>query len=138
MTTDLIANMLTNIRNANKILNTYTFCKYTKININILNILIDEGYILNYKILENIKKSLIIKIFLKYKGWWIKKPVFSLIKKISKLSNRIYCKYKNLKKNIYMLNYNKGIAILSTSSGLLTQHKATKLKKGGELICYIE
>ena len=135
MTNDLIANMLTNIRNASKVLHLFTFCQYSKLNLNILNILITENYIKNYKILNNNSS---IKIFLKYKGWWIKKPTFFLLKKISKSGKRIFSNYKQLPKNINILNYSKGIAILSTSSGLMTHHKAKKLKKGGEILCYIE
>jgi small subunit ribosomal protein S8 len=136
MITDSVANMLTNIKNASKVFNLYTFSKYNKLNLNILNILISENYILNYQIFN--KKFKIIKIFLKYTGFWTKNSSFKILKKISTPGKRSYCKYKNLKKNINILNFYKGIGILSTSIGLLTHHKAIQLQKGGELLCYIE
>lgn len=137
MTHDLISDMLTCIRNASAVKHIFTYIKYTKLNLNILLILINEGYIKNYSF-EKINRDLKIKIFLKYKGWWLKKSYFSIIKRISKPGKRIFTKYKDLKKNIPTFKYSQGIAIISTSSGLMTHLKALKLKKGGEILCYIE
>nr|YP_009545265.1 ribosomal protein S8 [Synura uvella]AYO28419.1 ribosomal protein S8 [Synura uvella] len=134
MTNDLVSDMLTRIRNACLARHSFTEVCYSKLNISILNVLQSEGYIKNFEIkpAENL-----IKILLKYKGWWIKKPLFSVIKRISKPGQRVFCGYKNFQKIIDVLNYEQGIAIISTSSGIMNHKKATKLKKGGEIICYI-
>lgn len=76
-------------------------------------------------------------MLLKYKGWWIKKPFFSIIKRISKPGKRVFSGYKDFGANIDILRYEQGIAIISTSSGVMGHLKATKLKKGGEILCYI-
>lgn len=138
MTTDKIANMLTNIRNATKLFHSYTYCDNTRINRDILNILITENYITNYLITFSQKNKYILKIFLKYKGWWKQTPTFFILKRISKSGKRIYSTYKNLKQNNNIINITKGIAIISTSNGLMTHNTAIQLKKGGELLCYIE
>jgi small subunit ribosomal protein S8 len=74
---------------------------------------------------------------LKYKGWWVKKPFFSSIVRISKPGQRIFSKYKDFKKKISLLKYEQGIAIISTSSGVMSHLKASKMKKGGEILCFI-
>jgi len=74
---------------------------------------------------------------LKYKGWWIKKPLFSIIKRISKPGQRVFSGYKDFPKLIDTLQYEQGTAIVSTSVGVMSHNKATKLKKGGEIVCYI-
>ena len=78
-----------------------------------------------------------IKIYLKYKGWWIKKSFFSILKRISKPGKRVFSNYKNFDNSINVLRYQQGIAIISTSSGVMSHLKATQLKKGGEILCYI-
>jgi small subunit ribosomal protein S8 len=78
-----------------------------------------------------------IKAVLKYSGWWKKKPVFSILKRISKPGQRIFASYKDFNKIIDALKYEQGIAIISTSSGIMSHLKASKLKKGGEILCYI-
>jgi small subunit ribosomal protein S8 len=78
-----------------------------------------------------------IKIYLKYKGWWIKKSFFSILKRISKPGKRVFSNYKNFNDSINVLRYQQGIAIISTSSGVMSHLKATQLKKGGEILCYI-
>jgi small subunit ribosomal protein S8 len=79
----------------------------------------------------------IIKVYLKYKGWWIKKSFFSILKRISKPGKRVFSNYKNFNNSINVLRYQQGIAIISTSSGVMSHLKATQLKKGGEILCYI-
>ena len=77
------------------------------------------------------------KALLKYKCWWIKKPIFSTIQRVSKPGKRVFSSYKNFYKEISILKYQQGTAIISTSSGIMSHLKATKLKKGGEILCYI-
>jgi small subunit ribosomal protein S8 len=74
---------------------------------------------------------------LKYKGWWIKKPLFSIIKRISKPGQRVFSGYKNFQDTIDVLRYEQGTAIISTSAGIVSHIKAQKLKKGGEILCYV-
>jgi small subunit ribosomal protein S8 len=137
MTSDLVSDMLTRIRNASLAKHTFAKVLYSKINIAILKVLLSEGYISSYQIEENFKQIKNIKIFLKYKGWWIKRPFFSTIKRVSKPGNRVFVGYKNFQKAIDILRYQQGTAIISTSSGVMSHFKAEKLKKGGEIICYI-
>ena len=138
MTNYLVSDMLTRIRNASLARHTFTRIRYSKLNLGILKVLENEGYITGY-ILENEDKpaQTTIKTFLKYKGWWIKKPFFSVIKRICKPGKRVFSGYKNFGTNIDILRYEQGTAIISTSSGVMSHLKAQKLKKGGEILCYI-
>jgi small subunit ribosomal protein S8 len=137
MVNDLVSDMLTRIRNATMVKHNFTYVFYSKLNVAILKILFSEGYIQNY-IIENIteqKKQ--IKIILRYKGWWIKKPFFLEIKRISKPGNRVFSSYKHFQNFIDTLKHQQGIAIISTSMGVMSNIKAVKFKKGGEILCYI-
>lgn len=137
MTTDLIADMLTRIRNASLARHTFTTIKYSKLNLAILKVLVAEGYITSYNVEDINSSQKKIKTVLKYKGWWIKKPFFSVIKRISKPGQRIFSSYKDFTTTIDVLKYNQGMAIISTSSGVMSHVKASTLKKGGEILCYI-
>jgi small subunit ribosomal protein S8 len=137
MTKDLISDMLTKLRNANLIKQNYTLIKYTNINFSILKILLKQGYIKDLQLLNTSKKKE-IKVFLKYKGWWIKKSVFSKLERISKPGRRIFSDYRHFSLKCNYLKSLQGIAIISTSTGIMTNFKAKKLKKGGEIICYIQ
>ena len=138
MTNDLVSDMLTRIRNASLARHNFTAIRYNKINLGILKILKSEGYIQDY-LLENEESlsKIRIKVLLKYKGWWIKKPLFSIIKRVSTPGKRVFSGYKNFGKTIDVLRYEQGVAIVSTSSGIMGHLKATKLRKGGEILCYI-
>lgn len=138
MTIDLISDMLTRIRNASYSRKNFTYINYSKINMAILTILVKEGYIKNFKVEEISDKKKLIKASLKYKGWWIKKSFFSKIYRISKPGQKIFLSYKNFSKKLINLNSKQGVAIISTSSGIMSHKKAIKLKKGGEILCYIE
>jgi small subunit ribosomal protein S8 len=137
MTNDLVSDMLTRIRNASLAKHSFTCVNYSKLNLAILNVLKGEGYIKEYSLETNEKNQFFIKILLNYKGWWIKKPLFSTIKRISKPGHRIFSGYKNFDDVIDVLRYQQGIAIISTSIGVMSHNKATKLKKGGEILCYV-
>jgi small subunit ribosomal protein S8 len=99
--------------------------------------LLAEGYITSYSLEKNSFNQNDIKIILKYKGWWIKKPLFSIMKRISKPGQRVFSGYKNFNDIINVLKYEQGTAIISTSVGVMSHNKATTLKKGGEILCYI-
>lgn len=138
MVNDKISDMLTRIRNANLARHISTFVFYCKSNLEILEVLFKEGYIESYSYEEQVNIRPVIKVVLKYKGWWIKKPVFSLLKRISRPGKRIYSSYLDFEKRIDNLKYGHGIAIISTSTGIMSHLKAFKYKKGGEILCYIE
>ena len=137
MTNDLVSDMLTRIRNASMARHSFARVRYSKLNLAILRVLAAEGYIKSYTIetLEPVDNG--IKIILKYKGWWIKKPLFSIIKRVSKPGQRVFSGYKKFKDTIDVLRYDQGTAIISTSAGIISHIKAQKLKKGGEILCYV-
>ena len=138
MTNDNISDMLTRIRNASMAKHSFTRVVYSKVNLAILKVLLAEGYIQDYNmesVLSDSKKE--IKIFLKYKGWWIKKPLFSTLQRISRPGQRVFSGYKNFNNVINVLRHEQGTAIISTSIGVMSHLKATRLKKGGEILCYI-
>ncbi len=138
MTNDLVSDMLTRIRNASLARHSFTRIRYSKLNLAILKVLEAEGYIKEFYIENDTNSSQkIIKALLKYKGWWIKKPFFSTIQRVSKPGKRVFSGYKNFNKEIDVLKYQQGTAIISTSSGIMSHLKAIKLKKGGEILCYI-
>jgi small subunit ribosomal protein S8 len=137
MTNDLVSDMLTRIRNSSLARHTFVRVRYSKLNLAILKVLENESYIEKYVVEKNSNGQEEIKIFLKYKGWWIKKPLFSTIKRISKPGQRVFSGYKNFDKLIDTLRFEQGTAIISTSNGVMSHLKATKLKKGGEILCYI-
>jgi small subunit ribosomal protein S8 len=136
MTNDLVSDMLTRIRNASLAKHTFTRVNYSKLNLAILKVLEGEGYINDYQIENDLSRNM-IKINLKYKGWWIKKPLFSTLERISKPGQRVFSGYKDFTNTIDTLKYEQGTAIISTSIGVMSHLKATKLKKGGEILCYI-
>jgi small subunit ribosomal protein S8 len=139
MVNDLVSDMLTRIRNASLARHSFVSVQYSKLTLAVLKVLNSEGYIKTYSIEEENNKTTqkTIKVLLKYKGWWIKKPLFSTLKRISKPGQRVFSGYKNFNKVINILKYNQGTAIISTSSGVISHSKAEKLKKGGEILCYI-
>ena len=137
MSNDLVSDMLTRIRNACLARHSLARVRYSNLNLAILKVLEAEGYIKSFELEKNEKDQLIIKIFLKYKGWWIKKPLFSNLNRISKPGQRVFSSYKTFQNIIDVLRFEQGIAIISTSSGVMSHVKAEKLKKGGEILCYI-
>jgi small subunit ribosomal protein S8 len=137
MTNDLVSDMLTRIRNASLARHTFSRVRFSNLNLAVLKVLQAEGYIKSYEIEEQDNLKKLIKIYLKYKGWWIKKPLFSILKRISKPGQRVFSGYKNFNRTVDLLKYEQGTAIISTSIGVMSHLKAKKLKKGGEILCYI-
>ena len=135
MVNDIISDILTRIRNANMIKHQIVQIPATKMSKAIVMILKDEGFIENFEIYkENNFPYLLIS--LKYKGK-LRQPVICKIKRISKPGLRVFSGYKQFANKLDVLRYEQGIAIISTSSGIMSHIKASKLKKGGEIICYI-
>nr|YP_011005457.1 30S ribosomal protein S8 [Choristocarpus tenellus]WAM62320.1 30S ribosomal protein S8 [Choristocarpus tenellus] len=131
MTIDIIADMLTRIRNANLVRHRIVQILKTKMTLSVVQILKQEGYISNFKEFTTSNKKYLI-LYLKYNGQ-LRQPIITGLKQVSKSGLRIYVNKKNLPK---VLN-NLGIAILSTSKGIMTNHKAKQLNIGGEILCYI-
>jgi small subunit ribosomal protein S8 len=128
---DTISDMLTRIRNANNAKHHLVEVPFTKMTSNIVNILKTEGFIQDFEVVsEGINKTILIS--LKYTG---KKriPIITTLKRVSKPGVRVYMGTKNLPRILG----NLGIAIISTSQGVMTDSEARKMKVGGEILCYI-
>lgn len=128
--TDPVADMLTRIRNANIAGHATVDIPASKIKKNIAEILVKEGYIKGYEIVEGEAQD-VIRVAMKYGP--DKTKVITGIKKISKPGLKVYAKADEVPKVLGGL----GIAIISTSSGLVTDKEARKLGVGGEVICYV-
>ena len=131
MTSDPIADMLTRIRNANTAKHDTVDIPASKMKIAIADILVDEGYVVKYDIIEegNFKT---IRVTLKY-GADKTEKIISGIKRISKPGLRVYAGKDNLPKVLGGL----GIAILSTNQGIVTDKEARKLQVGGEVLAFV-
>ena len=131
MVTDTISDMLTRIRNATMVKHQIVQISSTKMSIAIAEILKEEGFIEDFEnYLEDKKKYLLIS--LKYSGK-SRKSVISKIERISKPGLRVYSSSKELPKVLD----NLGIAIISTSKGIMTNLKAKEIGIGGEVLFYI-
>ncbi len=128
--TDPVADMLTRIRNANTAGHATVDIPASKIKKNIAEILVKEGYVKGYEIVEGETQDT-IRVAMKYGP--DKAKVITGIKKISKPGLKVYAKADEVPKVLGGL----GIAIISTSSGLVTDKEARKLGVGGEVICYV-
>ena len=128
--TDVIADMLTRIRNAGTAKLETVDIPASNIKLAIAQILLDEGYIKEIQKIDDGKQG-IIRLVLKYTA--NKKSVISGIKRISKPGLRVYAGAEELPKVLGGL----GIAIVSTSQGIMTDKKARKLGIGGEVMAYV-
>jgi len=128
--TDPIADYLTRIRNAQRAGHRRVDIPASKVKRAITQILLDKGYIQNFLDIDDSKQGL-IRVFLKYDHYG--KPVIKKITRISKPGLRKYVASENLPR---VLN-GYGIAILTTSQGVMTDKEARKLKVGGEVICHV-
>lgn len=131
MVTDTISDILTRIRNANMVKHQIVQIPATKMSLAILTILKEEGFIKDFENYnENDKKYFLIS--LKYIGKK-RQPVISKLERVSKPGLRVYTNSKTLP----IVLDNLGIAIISTSKGVMTNLKAKELGVGGEVLCYI-
>jgi len=128
--TDAIADMLTRIRNAGTAGHPTVMIPASNLKKSIAQILLDEGYITAFQCIEDNKQGM-IKVTLKYVDG--REHVISGIKRISKPGLRIYADKENLPKVLNGL----GIAIVSTSKGVMTDKKARELGVGGEVLAYV-
>ncbi len=128
--TDPIADMLTRIRNANQMKYKEVLVPTSKLKVQIANILKNEGYINGYKLVDSENGSM-MNIELKYGAK--KERVITGLKRISKPGLRVYVK----KEEIPTVLNGLGIAIISTSKGLMVDREARKQNLGGEVLAYI-
>lgn len=126
--TDPVADMLTRIRNASRERHELVDVPYSKVKMEIANILLEEGYIAACEVVEDAHKT--IRITLKY---FENKSVIKGLKRISKPGLRMYAEVENLPRVLNGL----GTAIISTSKGIVTDKKARELNVGGEVMAYI-
>lgn len=128
---DTISDMLTRIRNACMVQHDTTVVPSNKMNRSIARVLHQEGFIENYEeIGEGIKKQVLIS--LRYKGR-NRKPIIKQLTRVSRPGLRVYSNHKQLPRVLGGI----GIAIISTSSGIMTDREARKQGIGGEILCYV-
>lgn len=128
--TDPIADMLTRVRNANSAKHDSVDIPVSKLKVEVARILKEEGYVRDYKVIDDGKHGF-LRVYLKYGA--NKQLVISGIKRISKPGLRVYAKKDEIPRVLGGL----GIAILSTSQGVMTDKMARKERIGGEVLCYV-
>ena len=126
---DVIADMLTRIRNANSAKHESVEIPASNMKKAIADILVNEGYIKGYQIIDDNKQG-IIKVTLKYVG---KQKAITGLKRVSKPGLRVYANCEDMPKVMNGL----GIAIVSTSKGVMTDKKARKENVGGEVLAFV-
>ena len=128
--TDTIADLLTRIRNANTAKHATVDVPASRVKKDITQILVDEGYVKDFKLIEDGKQG-VIRITLKYGD--NKAPVITGLRRVSKPGLRIYSSCEDMPK----VRKGLGIAIVSTSKGIVTDKKARELNVGGEVLAYV-
>lgn len=126
---DVIADMLTRIRNANSAKHETVDIPASGMKKAIADILVEEGYVKGYQVIEDGKQG-VIRITLKYNG---KQRVIQGIRRVSKPGLRIYSNCENMPKVMNGL----GVAIVSTSKGIMTDKKARTENVGGEVLAFV-
>lgn len=130
--TDPIADYLTRLRNAIKANHRVVEIPASNLKKEITKILFDQGYILNYKFIDGENPQGTIKIALKYDPA-DKVSAIKSLQRVSRPGLRQYCGYKDMPRVLNGL----GIAILSTSRGVMTNKQAAREQVGGEVLCYV-
>uniref|UniRef100_A0A7C3ZCF6 Small ribosomal subunit protein uS8 n=1 Tax=Desulfobacca acetoxidans TaxID=60893 RepID=A0A7C3ZCF6_9BACT len=128
--TDNIADMLTRIRNAGKARFDKVDIPASRLKISLARIFKDEGFIKNYKVIKDNKQG-IRRVYLRYDDQ--NQPLIQRIERVSKPSRRVYAGVEELPK----VQGGLGVAVVSTSKGVMTDRQARKLGVGGEVICQI-
>lgn len=129
--TDPIADMLTRIRNANRVRFKSVDVLSSRINLNVAKVLKKSGYVNGYDIKKDARGHEVLRIYLRYPD--TKRTVITDIQRVSKPGRRVYVKSEKIPK---VLN-GYGISILSTSRGVMTDREARELNLGGELLCNV-
>lgn len=130
MVNDPIADMLTRIRNAAMARHTQVTMPSSKMKVAIARILREEGFIQDFDV-SNDKPQPVLRIRLKYVD--ARTPVLSGMERVSRPGRRVYSSRADLK----WVKSGMGIAILTTSKGVMTDRKARRLNVGGEVLCYV-
>ena len=128
--TDTIADLLTRIRNANSAKHATVDVPASNVKKAIAQILVDEGYVKSFQLIEDGKQG-VIRNTLKYSD--SKSPVITGLRRVSKPGLRIYSSCEDMPK----VRKGLGIAIVSTSKGIMTDKKARELNVGGELLAFV-
>ncbi|MFS8523349.1 MAG: 30S ribosomal protein S8 [Limnochordales bacterium] len=128
--TDPIADMLTRIRNASMVYHDSVDVPASNMKKELARILKEEGFIRDYRVIDDGKQG-IVRLYLKYGA--NKQRVISGLKRISKPGRRVYARRDQVPRVLGGL----GIAVLSTSKGLMTDKEARKQGVGGEVVCYV-
>jgi len=128
--TDPVADMLTRIRNAGMAKHQKVDIPSSNLKVNLANLLRNEGFIKNYKLIADNKQG-ILRVYLKYIDE--KDPVINEIKRISKPGGRVYVNSDR----IHKVKNGLGVAILSTSKGIITDKTAREIGVGGEILCTV-
>jgi len=127
--TDPIADLLTRIRNASAVRHDTVLIPASNMKLRIVNLLQEEGFIRNFKVITDDKQDTIC-VYLKYRD---EQPVITRIERVSRPGRRSYVKFKNLPR----VKSGLGVAIISTSRGVMTDHQARLLRLGGEHLCSV-
>lgn len=130
MLTDPIADMLTRIRNANLVYKNYVNIPASRLKAHVADLLHKEGYVRDYKLIDD-EGTKLLRVYLKYTPK--RERVLQGLKRVSKPGLRIYCGKDELPR----VRGGYGTAILSTSSGIITEKTARRLGVGGEVLCYV-
>ena len=128
--TDTIGDMLTRIRNAGKARFDKVDIPASRMKISLARIFKDEGFIKNYKVIKDNKQG-ILRVYLKYDDQ--SQPMIHRIERVSKPSRRVYSGCEELPK----VQGGLGVAVISTSQGVMSDRQARKLGVGGEVLCQV-
>ena len=128
---DPIADLLTRIRNANLKFKDRLDVPFSKMKMELVRVLKDEGFIANYKTIHGENKRSSIRVFLKYSP--TKERVIRGLKRVSRPGLRIYRSFREIPR----VREGIGVTILSTPSGIITDKQARTQKVGGEILCQV-
>ena len=128
--TDPIADLLTRIRNASAVGHEKLYVPASNMKLRIIHLLMQEGFVRNFRVIHDNKQDSIC-VYLKYTA--DNQPVITHLERVSKPGCRAYVKFKNMPR----IRFGLGIAILSTSRGVMTDKQARSLRLGGEHICSV-
>ena len=128
--TDPISDLLTRVRNANRAFHEKVDVPASKMKQEVVRLIKDEGFIRNFKVIEDNRQGM-IRVFLKYGP--NRERVINTVQRISKPGCRVYTSAENIPRVLGGL----GVAIISTSRGIMTDRQARRAHVGGEVLCYI-
>jgi len=131
MLTDPIADMLTRIRNANKAKFESADIPSSRLKVSVANLLKREGYIKDFKVLSGNNNKKTLRIFLRYDEQ--NRPIIMGLRRVSRPSLKVYAR----KDSIPSVMSGLGLAIISTSKGIVTDREARTLNMGGEVLCFV-